>query len=650
MPILVTCPHCSTRLKAPDATAGKRVRCPRCEGVAPVPRPDPEPEDELADEPAPRRPVREKPADRPTAPRRKFRDEEDEEEEERPRRAAKKGKKPARTTPRWPLVAGAAVVAAAAVVGVLAAAGVFSGNELEVVAEPPARSGPRELPPPILSRPVDVQPAQAAGDPFRPTDPDRFEAARWLDRRADALPPIPQDPERMRANREAYRTWYLRSTVEAFDQVGRTDAPWADKARESLRLRAEEMAAERNKGSFQARSASDEAFAGAQAAGCDDPLVRYQYHKVHELCGRFQGDEQLNSLRKVVPPLWESKYPDVRKLHAVHNLVVALPRAKGLTFDEEPRTWEERFWEVFERTCREDDPFTQEDVLLIAELREYFLMRTGGTREEAYKEVAEHLAKAGAPKYTQLAAKGGFLIRHGWDARGTGFADTVTEEGFRLLGERLAEAEEALTAAYELAPDRPEAPTQMLRVCIGRGHDRAEMEKWFERAMKADPDNMAACEFKLRYLHPKWYGKLDEFLGFGWQCVRTKNARGMLPLATVAGILENFPVGDRVTPELLPQLRDFYSNKYGWHLTDTALTVLTREHPEKTKLHGLHARLACVAGKFDVARREMAAVGKVDVLYLSGGFGSPAAMAFYREWAATGKLPTTWGNNGGPPR
>jgi TM2 domain-containing membrane protein YozV len=60
MPIVVTCPGCSTTLKAPDAAAGKKVKCPKCTSAVPVPAADSPPvieEDEVVEEApaAPRR-------------------------------------------------------------------------------------------------------------------------------------------------------------------------------------------------------------------------------------------------------------------------------------------------------------------------------------------------------------------------------------------------------------------------------------------------------------------------------------------------------------------------------------------------------------------------------------------------------------------
>ncbi|MEQ8786705.1 MAG: NINE protein [Pirellulaceae bacterium] len=39
MPIEVTCPECNKRLRVPDKTAGKKIKCPKCAGVIAVPDP-----------------------------------------------------------------------------------------------------------------------------------------------------------------------------------------------------------------------------------------------------------------------------------------------------------------------------------------------------------------------------------------------------------------------------------------------------------------------------------------------------------------------------------------------------------------------------------------------------------------------------------
>lgn len=59
MSIAITCPSCSANIKAPDAAAGKRVKCPKCTSTIEVPAPEPPPAfDDFTDEPPPPVPVR----------------------------------------------------------------------------------------------------------------------------------------------------------------------------------------------------------------------------------------------------------------------------------------------------------------------------------------------------------------------------------------------------------------------------------------------------------------------------------------------------------------------------------------------------------------------------------------------------------------
>jgi Protein of unknown function (DUF1559) len=47
MPIKVTCTNCNASLRVPDTAAGKRIKCPKCSAVTPVPRPAAPPETDL---------------------------------------------------------------------------------------------------------------------------------------------------------------------------------------------------------------------------------------------------------------------------------------------------------------------------------------------------------------------------------------------------------------------------------------------------------------------------------------------------------------------------------------------------------------------------------------------------------------------------
>lgn len=119
MPILVACPGCSARLNAPDAAAGKRVKCPKCQALIPVPAATPafeEVEDEAPAKPSARRPRGEEQDD--DRPHRRPRDDRDDDDRPRKRRKppARSGGVPAAV---W-VALGLGLVAAAGVGGWLA--------------------------------------------------------------------------------------------------------------------------------------------------------------------------------------------------------------------------------------------------------------------------------------------------------------------------------------------------------------------------------------------------------------------------------------------------------------------------------------------------------------------------------------------------
>jgi hypothetical protein len=102
---------------------------------------------------------------------------------------------------------------------------------------------------------------------------------------------------------------------------------------------------------------------------------------------------------------------------------------------------------------------------------------------------------------------------------------------------RLAKADKALESAWQLDPTNAYAAEQMISVELGQGQGRDRMELWFNRAMKADPDDYDACVSKLDYLEPKWYGSADEMLKFGRQCVAAGNWDAGIPYILVAAHL-----------------------------------------------------------------------------------------------------------------
>ena len=90
MPIPVTCSSCPAKMNAPDAAAGKKVKCPKCQQIITVPAPAAAPGFEVVeDEPAPKKPTVSVPAKPKSKAVVEIDDEEDEDEKPRKKKSAK---------------------------------------------------------------------------------------------------------------------------------------------------------------------------------------------------------------------------------------------------------------------------------------------------------------------------------------------------------------------------------------------------------------------------------------------------------------------------------------------------------------------------------------------------------------------------------
>jgi hypothetical protein len=131
-----------------------------------------------------------------------------------------------------------------------------------------------------------------------------------------------------------------------------------------------------------------------------------------------------------------------------------------------------------------------------------------------------------------------FLTNFAWEARGNGYASTVSPEQFQMFGDRLNQAEETGRHGWELNPLLDKCATSMIIVCMGQSRDQATMDSWFQRAILANPDSVEACSAKLQYLLPKWHGSEEEALAFGRECVQMGNARNRIPRVLITAVVE----------------------------------------------------------------------------------------------------------------
>lgn len=352
------------------------------------------------------------------------------------------------------------------------------------------------------------------------------------------------------------------------------------------------------------RRAYDHA-AKAIAAGCDDPMILYIHARTYDVAIRKSFPEAVKLHVEAGKAMKErgTSYHATRRAFTFFRAGEFLGRSKkDLSEDEKKEAlgWLELAAEAFEEGLKDvevPDSLCHE----FGEGLSTAWKTVAKDRKPGFDKVFAALEKRRPGGLTQLLLKGKVYTDYAWDARGSGWANSVTEDGWAKMKERLAEAEAALTLAWEKDPFGAEAPTQMLVVELGQGKGRAVMERWYERAMKADPDNVSACKKKMYYLEPKWYGGREEMLGFGRELLKGGNWGARLPFqltdahVTLAGY-EKDKAAYWKRPDVWPDIQAVY---------DAALA----HDGTNAWWRSFYAKLACWCGRYDVARAQFEAVG-----------------------------------------
>lgn len=434
------------------------------------------------------------------------------------------------------------------------------------------------------------------------------------------------------ATRQDREKWNQSSLKGAYETMSSGNPKWDKDAEDALTTYAQSRTASDDEQEMLSELIGDSAH-DAINAGCDDPMIRYLYVRYSsEIQSRPFADRQklyLNAANN----LESSPYPAIWKFHA------NVDAAEILWWNKDHDLWQQVV-QLRHAAMSDLAQAVQEKSLPEAEAYDdandlfQLLQYNAGEMTNAYGQVESALAGQSDKAAMADFIKATFYIQYAWQARGHGTADQVTAEGWRLFKERLDVAQKALEHAWSLDPQDPQIPILMINVVLGQETGRPEMEKWFDRAMKADPNSYEACRTKLHFLLPEWYGSRDDMLEFGRQCVASTNWGGHVPLILVDAHSDF----DR---ELRGQERsDYWLLPDVWPDIESAYEKFARLNPDETHFRYPYAWYAfrCLQTNDFVKQIKLIRQngGEVNYSYFGG------EQAFDRAWAfATGApIPT----------
>lgn len=185
-------------------------------------------------------------------------------------------------------------------------------------------------------------------------------------------------------------------------------------------------------------------------------------------------------------------------------------------------------------------------------------------------------------KTTQVS----FWTKYGWKARGSGWANSVTDEGWRLFGERLKKAQAVMEKADSLPQTCPSLYREKLILARGNSWKRDQMEATFSKCIKLFPTYIPAYAYKYAYLMPRWGGEPGECETF-FQESADKHGKGI--------------EGDKFYARLIWSIHAFtYDSTFSetelsWSRTKSGFERLLKEDPTSLSVLSEFAKLADLA-------------------------------------------------------
>jgi hypothetical protein len=173
-----------------------------------------------------------------------------------------------------------------------------------------------------------------------------------------------------------------------------------------------------------------------------------------------------------------------------------------------------------------------------------------------------------------------------WHARGDGFASTVTPEGWKLFGERLAHAEQVLHRCKARAMKSPLWYQLSLVIARDSGWDRTRYQALLDEATRRFPWYINFYISTSIYLSPKWGGSYEALDEFARQTVGTQLGSDHSLYTRVYWTL---------TENAMRDFQPFQDSKAAWPLMRAGFEGLMNRYPKSKWNLNAYAYFACRA-------------------------------------------------------
>jgi hypothetical protein len=133
------------------------------------------------------------------------------------------------------------------------------------------------------------------------------------------------------------------------------------------------------------------------------------------------------------------------------------------------------------------------------------------------------------------------LIDEAWKARGSGFAFTVTKEGWKVFRAKIEEARQLVQPIADSEKPPAEVFTPLFAIAMAQSWERDQVDKYVEKLMKAGQRHDSAHVQVAQLLMPRWGGEQGDSVAYAAKIAdRIGGAQGDAVYARAAMALRKY--------------------------------------------------------------------------------------------------------------
>lgn len=190
--------------------------------------------------------------------------------------------------------------------------------------------------------------------------------------------------------------------------------------------------------------------------------------------------------------------------------------------------------------------------------------RRGVSPDDDYKAFAKinrWIADRPESATAQIALANAYL-GYAWTARGEGYANTITDERWRLFHERIELAKVPLLAASHMSEKCPYWYSLVMQVALDEGWDKSSTREILDQVILFEPLFYHVYRQYGNYLLPRWYGKEGETQAFSEEIAnRLGNPEGSIVYYELASILACECGGESLQGMSWPRIRTGFNDQ-----------------------------------------------------------------------------------------